>query len=77
MIKVDQQVAQCLNRLRSAEFAPLVGAMQDSLASDLEALSTARDIDTLRQTQGAAQFLKGFLRLIEDAENLVVKTSRP
>jgi hypothetical protein len=73
MVKIDEQVARCFNRLKAEEFKPLVSFLENKYQEDLKSLVYARDIETMHILQGQLRAYAELLDYVKVAEDLVAK----
>lgn len=73
MLRLDEKVARCLQRLQADEFAPLVTFLKESRLGTLEDLGSAAQIEQIYRLQGEAAVLSKLLDNIEKSNDLVTK----
>lgn len=75
MVRLDERVARCFQRLQAEEFAPLVEYLKESRNGTLEQLVEAVQQDRIYRLQGEAGVIGDLLSYIKSSNELVTKLS--
>jgi hypothetical protein len=75
VLRLDEQVARCFQRLQAEEFAPLVEYLKESRLGTLEQLVGAVQQEQIYRLQGEAGVLGNLLSHIKNSNELVTKLS--
>lgn len=75
MLRLDEQVARCFQRLQAKEFEPLVQYLKESREGTLETLTGLAQIEQIYRLQGEAGVLADLLGHIKNSNELVTKLS--
>ena len=75
MIRLDERVARCFQRLQAEEFAPLVEYLRESRKGTLEQLVGTVQSEHIYRLQGEAGVLGDLLSHIKNSNELVTKLS--
>ena len=75
MLRLDEQVARCFQRLQAKEFEPLVQFLKESRDGTLEQLVGAVQNEHIFRLQGEAGVLADLLGHIKNSNELVTKLS--
>lgn len=75
MLRLDEQVARCFQRLQAKEFEPLVQFLKESREGTLEQLVGAVQNEHIFRLQGEAGVLADLLAHIKNSNELVTKLS--
>ena len=73
MLRLDERVARCLQRLQAEEFAPLVTWLRESRQGTLEQLVGTVQTEHIYRLQGEAAILEDLLSNIKNSNELVTK----
>ncbi len=66
LVKPENPARDCLRRLNSPEFAPLLQFLQAEVSASMHGLMLQRDEAVLRNLQGRAQALHEILSLVAE-----------
>jgi hypothetical protein len=75
VLRLDERVARCFQRLQAEEFAPLVEFLKESRAGTFEQLAGVVQIEQIYRLQGEVGILRDLLSHIENSNELVTKLS--
>lgn len=75
MLRLDEQVARCFQRLQAKEFEPLVAFLKESREGTLEQLVGAVQQEHIFRLQGEAGVLADLLGHVKNSNELVTKLS--
>jgi len=75
VVRLDERVARCFQRLQAEEFAPLVEYLKESRNGTLEQLVDAVQQDRIYRLQGEAGVIGDLLTYIKNSNELVTKLS--
>lgn len=75
MLRLDEHVVRCLQRLQAKEFAPLVEYLEESRKGTLEQLVQVAQKEQIYRLQGEAGVLGELLSHIKNSNELIVKLS--
>lgn len=75
MLRLDEQVARCFQRLQAKEFEPLVAYLKESREGTLDTLVELTQIEQIYRLQGEAGVLADLLGHIKNSNELVTKLS--
>lgn len=75
MVRLDERVARCFQRLQAEEFSLLVEYLKDSRIGVLEDLAKTVQIEQIYRLQGEAGILGDLLSHIKNSNELVTKLS--
>lgn len=75
MVRLDEPVVRCLQRLQANEFAPLVAYLEESRKGTLEQLVVVAQKEQIYRLQGEAAMLGDLLSHIKNSNELITKLS--
>ena len=75
MVRLDERVARCFQRLQAEEFSLLVEYLKDSRTGVLEDLAKTVQTEQIYRLQGEAGVLGDLLSHIKNSNELVTKLS--
>ena len=75
MLRLDEQVARCFQRLQAKEFEPLVEYLRESRKGTLEQLVGSVQTEQIFRLQGEAGVLADLLSHIKNSSELLTKLS--
>jgi len=75
VVRLDEPVVRCLQRLQGKEFEPLVKFLRESRNSTLEQLVQVIQKEQIYRLQGEAAMLGDLLSHIENSNELITKLS--
>jgi len=75
VLRLDEQVARCFQRLQAKEFEPLVQFLKESREGTLEQLVGVLQTEQIYRLQGEAAVLADLLGHIKNSNELVTKLS--
>ena len=75
MVRLDEHVVRCLQRLQANEFAPLIAYLEESRKGTLEQLVVVAQKEHIYRLQGEAAVLGDLLSHIKNSNELVTKLS--
>jgi hypothetical protein len=75
VLRLDEQVARCFQRLQAKEFEPLVEYLRESRKGTLEQLVGSVQTEQIFRLQGEAGILADLLSHIKNSSELLTKLS--